>query len=130
MPDPTPDRSCRHWQSADVRGGGRECAFSGWHTSLTVRLSGLPLPCDISAYPNLETFNIERSLSLKGCPFDNAVAESTFKIFKAEFVHGRNFDSLERLRLELGDYINWFNNFRIHSSLGYLSPSEFKANTL
>lgn len=78
----------------------------------------------------LETFNIERSLSLKGCPFDNAVAESTFKIFKAEFVHGRNFDSLERLRLELGDYINWFNNFRIHSSLGYLSPSEFKAKTL
>lgn len=78
----------------------------------------------------LETFNIERSLSLKGCPFDNAVAESTFKIFKAEFVYGRNFDSLERMRLELGDYINWFNNFRIHSSLGYLSPSEFKAKTL
>ena len=78
----------------------------------------------------LETFNIERSLSLKGCPFDNAVAEATFKIFKAEFVYGRNFDSLERLRLELRDYINWFNNFRVHSSLGYLSPSEFKAKTL
>lgn len=78
----------------------------------------------------LDTFEIKRSLSLKGCPFDNAVAESTFKIFKAEFVYGRKFDSLERLRLELGDYINWFNNFRIHSSLGYLSPSEFKARTL
>lgn len=78
----------------------------------------------------LDTFNIKRSLSLKGCPFDNAVAESTFKIFKAEFVHGRNFESLERLRLELSDYINWFNNFRLHGSLGYLSPREFRANTL
>jgi putative transposase len=78
----------------------------------------------------METFNIKRSLSLKGCPFDNAVAESTFKIFKAEFVHGRNFASLERLKLELSDYINWFNNFRLHSSLGYLSPTEFKAKTL
>jgi hypothetical protein len=25
--------------------------------------------------------------------------------------------------MELADYINWFNNFRIHSSLGYLSPN-------
>ncbi len=78
----------------------------------------------------LSTFEIKRSLSLKGCPFDNAVAESTFKIFKAEFVHGRNFESLDRLKLELGDYINWFNNFRLHGSLGYLSPCEFKAKTL
>jgi len=75
----------------------------------------------------LDAFHISRSLSLKGCPYDNAVAESTFKIFKSEFVHGRNFGSLAQLKLELADYINWFNNFRIHSSLGYLSPREFKA---
>lgn len=78
----------------------------------------------------LETFEIKRSLSLKGCPYDNAVAESTFKIFKAEFVFGRNFENLGRLRLELGDFIHWFNNIRIHSSLGYLSPRDFKARTL
>ena len=78
----------------------------------------------------LSTFNIKRSLSLKGCPYDNAVAESTFKIFKTEFVYGRNFKSLDKLQLELCDYIHWFNNHRIHSALGYLSPREFKANTL
>lgn len=78
----------------------------------------------------LDAFHISRSLSLKGCPYDNAVAESTFKIFKSEFVFGRNFDSLAKLKLELSDYINWFNNFRIHSSLGYLSPKEFKASKL
>lgn len=39
----------------------------------------------------LNTFDICRSLSLKGCPYDNAVAEATFKIFKSEFVYGRNF---------------------------------------
>ena len=78
----------------------------------------------------LDTFHIRRSLSLKGCPYDNAVAESTFKLFKTEFVQGRNFESLERLKLELADYVNWFNNFRIHGSLGYLSPKEFKAQNL
>lgn len=30
----------------------------------------------------LETFDIQRSLSMKGCPYDNAVAEATFKVFK------------------------------------------------
>ena len=30
----------------------------------------------------LAAFQIERSLSTKGCPYDNAVAESTFKSFK------------------------------------------------
>lgn len=78
----------------------------------------------------LDTFKIKRSLSLKGCPYDNAVAESTFKIFKTEFIYGQNFKNIDVLRLELMDYINWFNNIRIHSSLGYLSPREFKATTL
>ena len=32
----------------------------------------------------LETFHIRRSLSHKGCPYDNAVAEATFKIIKTE----------------------------------------------
>jgi transposase InsO family protein len=36
----------------------------------------------------LETFEIKRLLSLKGCPYDNAVAEATFKIIKTEFVRG------------------------------------------
>jgi putative transposase len=78
----------------------------------------------------LDTFHIRRSLSLKGCPYDNAVAEATFKLFKTEFVQGRNFESLDRLKLELADYVNWYNNVRIHSSLGYLSPKEFKAQNL
>jgi putative transposase len=78
----------------------------------------------------LHTFGIKRSLSLKGCPYDNAVAESTFKIFKVEFVYGRNFDTLTRLKRELMDYVNWFNNIRIHSSLGYMSPKDFKLQTL
>lgn len=39
----------------------------------------------------LETFEIGRSLSMKGCPYDNAVAEATYKIMKTEFVNQMNF---------------------------------------
>lgn len=34
----------------------------------------------------LEAFDMKRSLSHKGCPYDNAVAEAAFKIIKTEFV--------------------------------------------
>ncbi len=74
----------------------------------------------------LSTFKIERSLSKKGCPYDNAVAEATFKIIKTEFVLSNVFNTLEILDLLLFDYVNWYNNKRIHGSLGYLSPAEFK----
>lgn len=73
----------------------------------------------------LETFKIKRSLSMKGCPYDNAVAEATFKIVKTEFVRGKHFTSLEELDREFRDYVHWFNHIRIHGTLGYVSPKEF-----
>ena len=74
----------------------------------------------------LATFGIDRSLSNKGTPYDNAVAEATFKTIKTEFVNGTVFSSQEELDLELFDYVNWFNNIRIYESLDYLTPREYK----
>ncbi|MFD2628914.1 IS3 family transposase [Oceanobacillus kapialis] len=74
----------------------------------------------------LETFGIQRSLSMKGCPYDNAVAEAMFKVFKTEFANSAHFSSLEQLAIELEDYVHWFNNIRIHGTLDYLTPMEYK----
>ena len=74
----------------------------------------------------LKTFGISRSLSKRGCPYDNAVAEATFKIIKWEFVRQTTFASLGQLHMEFSDYVNWFNRFRIHGTLGYVSPIDFK----
>jgi len=41
---------------------------------------------------------------MKGCPYDNAVAEATFKIVKTEFVRNRAFATLKELQYELADY--------------------------
>ncbi|WP_412679011.1 IS3 family transposase, partial [Brevibacillus porteri] len=38
------------------------------------------------------------------------------------FVKNRRFESLAQLKQELGAYVKWFNETRIHSTLGYLSP--------
>ncbi|MFK4345275.1 putative transposase [Paenibacillus sp. RC62] len=78
----------------------------------------------------LETFEIGRSLSKKGCPYDNAVAEATYKIMKTEFVNQMNFQSLRHLELELYDYVNWFNKHRIHGTLGYMTPIQYRLAAL
>ena len=73
-----------------------------------------------------EVFGITRSLSKKGCPFDNAVDESANKTLKAEFVYREQFASLRDLQLKLNDYVWWYNKERMHSTLGYMSPVEFR----
>lgn len=78
----------------------------------------------------LTTFNIKRSLSAKGCPYDNAVAEAKFKIIKTEFVRFRRFETLKHLHTKLMAYIFCFNNKRIQGALGYMNPVEFKHSLL
>lgn len=74
----------------------------------------------------LRIFKIQRSLSKKGCPYDNAVSESTFKIIKTEFVFNNKFENEKQLEYEFFDYVNWYNNERLHGSLGYLTPVMYK----
>ena len=74
----------------------------------------------------LEVFGIERSLSAKGCPHDSAVDESADGIPRAELARREAFGTMRELRAKLSDYVHWYNNFRIHSTLGYMSPVEFR----
>ena len=74
----------------------------------------------------LGAFKIKRSLSKKGCPYDNAVAEASYKIIKTEFAFNIIFKSLDELKKELRSYVLWYNNKRIHSSLNYMTPVEYR----
>ena len=73
----------------------------------------------------LMAFGINRSLSNKGNPFDNAVCESMYNIIKTEFVFDREFADLAEFKLFWFDYVNWYNNVRIHGSLGYITPQQW-----
>ena len=56
--------------------------------------------------------------------WDNAVAESFFKIIKYEELNHYHFDSFEELKQCVQNYIYWYNTKRLHSSLGYRTPLE------
>lgn len=70
----------------------------------------------------LEAFGITRLLSKAGCPYDNAVTESTYRSFKLEFINQETLHSLEELTLKTKNYVHWWNNHRIHGILNYQTP--------
>ncbi|MCL2064781.1 MAG: IS3 family transposase [Candidatus Cloacimonetes bacterium] len=78
----------------------------------------------------LAGFDIQRSLSAKGSPIDNAVVESFFKTVKIEFINRNKFDGIESFRSGWEEYVHWYNYKRRHSSLGYRPPIDpIKINT-
>jgi putative transposase len=48
------------------------------------------------------------------------------KVLKVEFIYQNKFETLEELELQLAEYIYWYNHIRIHGSLGYISPIEYR----
>ena len=69
------------------------------------------------------------SMSKAGCPYDNAKAESFFKTLKKEEVYLTQYHNFEEARANLSAFLDdVYNVKRLHSSLGYLPPTEFEAN--
>lgn len=73
-----------------------------------------------------EAFDIRRSLSRKGNPRDNAAIEPANRILKKELAYRRAFADLGQLRREPNPCVRWRNEERMHSTLGYMSPVEFR----
>lgn len=67
------------------------------------------------------------SMSRKGNCWDNSVAESFFGRLKDERVDWSNYQTRQEAKQDILDYITMFyNNQRLHSSLGYQSPNQFE----
>ena len=76
------------------------------------------------AYFNLtQSYGIKQSMSRRGNPYDNALAENFFSILKTECIHRVKLKSYEQARLLIGEYINYYNNYRIQTKTK-LTPHE------
>ena len=74
----------------------------------------------------LEKHGILRSMSAPYCSYQNAYIESFWKTLKVEIGSFANL-SLDQVILVLSYYEHYYNNERIHSSLNYMTPSQFRA---
>ena len=67
------------------------------------------------------------SMSRKGNPYDNAQAESFMKTLKVEEVYVSEYRTFTEVKERIGKFIELiYNQERLHSALGYLSPVEFE----
>lgn len=69
-----------------------------------------------------------QSMSRRGNCYDNAYVESFFSQMKKE-LSKKVFDTKQEATNEIVDYISqWYNEERVHSSIGYVSPARFEEN--
>lgn len=67
-----------------------------------------------------------QSMSRAGDCYDNAFMESCFGTIKTE-LEMTEYESYRAAQKEIAGYISYYNFDRKHSSLGYLTPSQFEA---
>lgn len=75
----------------------------------------------------LQRHGITVSMSRRGNPYDNAKLESFMKTLKTEEVYLNEYETEQNARDNIGRFIETLYNVkRLHSSLGYCSPTEFE----
>ena len=77
----------------------------------------------------LNEYGMISSMNRKGDCWDNAPAESFFAPLKRERMHRMYFRKTEEVKKDLFWYIEiFYNQIRLHSSMGYLNPAMFENN--
>lgn len=71
----------------------------------------------------LESKRMKISMTEKGDPYENAIAERVNGILKTEFALDRDFESLLCAVAAVGNAIDIYNNTRPHASCDYLTPT-------
>lgn len=76
----------------------------------------------------LTTYGLLQSMSRKGNSIDNGLMESFFGIMKSEMFYGfeNEYKTINDLKLEIDDYIDYYNNKRIKSKLKGLTPVQYR----
>ena len=72
-----------------------------------------------------KSYNITPSMSRKGNPYDNALAENFFSILKTECIYRTKLQTYEDARLLIDEYIHFYNNERIQLKTK-LTPQEMR----
>ncbi|MCR9074242.1 MAG: IS3 family transposase [Alphaproteobacteria bacterium] len=77
----------------------------------------------------LDEHGLLGSMGRRGNPYDNAMMESFMKTLKVEGVYPMAFETADDVAHRLPRFIDSYNQRRLHSALGYLSPTQFEEKT-
>jgi putative transposase len=80
---------------------------------------------------HLELEGGKPSVGSVGDAYDNALMECVIGLFKTECIrttvfHARPYRTIGDVEYATAGWVDWYNNRRLHSSLGYLTPTEYE----
>ena len=78
----------------------------------------------ISYTQRLIDAGIEPSVGNTGSAYDNALAETVNGLYKTKLTKRRCWKTINALELATLEWVHWFNQKRIMSSIGYMSPAK------
>ncbi len=76
----------------------------------------------------LKQHGIKQSMSRKGNCLDNAIIENFFGTIKSEMFYLKKYTSIEDLKIDIKEYIKYYNNDRIKLNLKGMSPVKYRAH--
>jgi len=69
------------------------------------------------------------SVGSRGDSYDNALAEAVNGLYKTEIIRKSGpWRSLEHVELATAEWVDWWNNRRLHGAIGDVPPAEFEAD--
>ena len=74
--------------------------------------------------------SINISMDAKGRSIDNIAIERFWRTLKYENVYPASYTTMKEAKLGIKEYIDIYNNERLHSSIGYLTPEEVYSGIL
>ena len=79
-------------------------------------------------HERLKEKGIQQSMSRKGNCYDNGIMESFFGTLKNEMFYGheKEFDTFEKFKAAIAEYIDYYNNHRIKEKTKWIPPSKFR----
>ncbi|HFG8783131.1 TPA: IS3 family transposase, partial [Corynebacterium striatum] len=72
----------------------------------------------------LAQHGIAASTGTVGDSYDNALAENVNGSYKNELIHTRRWDEVVEVEIATFEWVSWWNETRLHQSLGYRTPVE------
>ena len=120
----------KHWQEALDDAVNRRFADGVRGQGLNLMSDNGSQPTSISFMQNCRALDINQAFTSYNNPKGNADTERVFRTMKEELLWLREWTSPFELVDSLKDWVDYYNNEYLHSTLGYKSPKQFEEDYL
>ena len=105
------------------------CALRKQRAWFTIQTTADKQYVSIVYNERLAEHGIAASTGAVGDSYDNVLAENVNGSYKNELIRRRSWNDVVDVEIATFEWVNWWNESRLHQSLGYRTPAEVEAKS-